>query len=170
MTERKWLWTRVEYGSLLRSLRTRRHEAWSKECRETLKCGHDSRGIRNKVRLCWRAPADRHFIKFVRYNYGRCLWIMDLENFESNWTWSSHIGDFKNCCVLEREAVQCDRSLPTFLRNVLLPCSGSKNTKQAASSCWLAFLLVSLGVVRLSPLGTSATNWPILPAPNDTWR
>jgi hypothetical protein len=33
---------------------------------------------------------------------------------------------------------------------------------------WLfAFLLVSLGGVRLSLLGTSATNWPIAPAPDD---
>jgi hypothetical protein len=27
--------------------------------------------------------------------------------------------------------------------------------------------LVSWGVVRLSPLGTSATNWPIIPATDD---
>jgi hypothetical protein len=31
----------------------------------------------------------------------------------------------------------------------------------------LVFLLVSWGGVRLSPLGTSATNWPIVPAPDD---
>jgi hypothetical protein len=30
----------------------------------------------------------------------------------------------------------------------------------------LVFFLVSLGGVRLSPLGTSATNWPIVPAPD----
>jgi hypothetical protein len=29
--------------------------------------------------------------------------------------------------------------------------------------------LVSWGGVRLSPLGTSATNWPIVPAPDDRW-
>jgi hypothetical protein len=29
------------------------------------------------------------------------------------------------------------------------------------------FYLVSWGVVRLSPLGTAATNWPIVPAPDD---
>jgi hypothetical protein len=29
------------------------------------------------------------------------------------------------------------------------------------------FLLVSWGGVRLSPLGTSATNWPIVPATDD---
>jgi hypothetical protein len=29
--------------------------------------------------------------------------------------------------------------------------------------------IFSYGGVRLSPLGTSATNWPILPAPNDRW-
>jgi hypothetical protein len=28
---------------------------------------------------------------------------------------------------------------------------------------------VSWGGVRLSPLGTSATNWPIVPAPDDRW-
>jgi hypothetical protein len=28
---------------------------------------------------------------------------------------------------------------------------------------------VSCGGVRLSPLGTSATNWPIGPAPDDRW-
>jgi hypothetical protein len=30
-------------------------------------------------------------------------------------------------------------------------------------------ILVSWGGVRLSPLGTSATNWPIVPAPDDRW-
>jgi hypothetical protein len=30
-------------------------------------------------------------------------------------------------------------------------------------------VLVSCGGVRLSPLGTSATNWPIVPAPDDIW-
>jgi hypothetical protein len=29
--------------------------------------------------------------------------------------------------------------------------------------------LVSWGGARLSPLGTSATNWPIVPAPDDRW-
>jgi hypothetical protein len=29
------------------------------------------------------------------------------------------------------------------------------------------FVLVSWGGVRLGPLGTSATNWPIVPAPDD---
>jgi hypothetical protein len=33
----------------------------------------------------------------------------------------------------------------------------------------LFFFLVSWCVVRLSPLGTSATNWPIIPAPDDRW-
>jgi hypothetical protein len=32
---------------------------------------------------------------------------------------------------------------------------------------WFLFFLVSLGGVRLSPLGTSATIWPIVPAPDD---
>jgi hypothetical protein len=31
----------------------------------------------------------------------------------------------------------------------------------------LVFFLVSWGGVRLSPLGTAATNWPIVPAPDD---
>jgi hypothetical protein len=31
------------------------------------------------------------------------------------------------------------------------------------------FFLVSWGGVRLGPLGTSATNWPIVPAPDDRW-
>jgi hypothetical protein len=30
-------------------------------------------------------------------------------------------------------------------------------------------IIVSWGGVRLSPLGTSATNWPIVPAPDDRW-
>jgi hypothetical protein len=32
-----------------------------------------------------------------------------------------------------------------------------------------SFFLVSWGGVRLSPLGTSATSWPIVPAPDDRW-
>jgi hypothetical protein len=31
----------------------------------------------------------------------------------------------------------------------------------------VSFFLVSWGGVRLSPLGMSATNWPIVPAPDD---
>jgi hypothetical protein len=31
---------------------------------------------------------------------------------------------------------------------------------------YFTFLLVSWGGVRLSPLGTSAANWPIVPAPD----
>jgi hypothetical protein len=31
------------------------------------------------------------------------------------------------------------------------------------------FVLVSWDWVRVSPLGTSATNWPIVPAPDDRW-
>jgi hypothetical protein len=31
------------------------------------------------------------------------------------------------------------------------------------------FFFSSCGGVRLSPLGTSATNWPIVPAPDDRW-
>jgi hypothetical protein len=31
------------------------------------------------------------------------------------------------------------------------------------------FFLVSCGGVRLSPLGTSAINWPIVPVPDDRW-
>jgi hypothetical protein len=31
------------------------------------------------------------------------------------------------------------------------------------------FFYVSWGVVRLSPLGTSATKWPIAPTPDDRW-
>jgi hypothetical protein len=33
--------------------------------------------------------------------------------------------------------------------------------------CSIFFFLVSWGRLRLSPLGTSATNWPIVPAPDD---
>jgi hypothetical protein len=35
--------------------------------------------------------------------------------------------------------------------------------------CLIFFFLVTWGGVRLSPLGTSATNWPIVPAPDDRW-
>jgi hypothetical protein len=34
---------------------------------------------------------------------------------------------------------------------------------------YVASNVVSWGGVRLSPLGTSATNWPIVPAPDDRW-
>jgi hypothetical protein len=35
---------------------------------------------------------------------------------------------------------------------------------------WAVFFLVSWGGVRLSPLGTSVTNWPIVSASDDRWR
>jgi hypothetical protein len=31
----------------------------------------------------------------------------------------------------------------------------------------ITVVLISWGGVRLSPLGTSATNWPIVPAPDE---
>jgi hypothetical protein len=37
------------------------------------------------------------------------------------------------------------------------------------SSIGITFFLVSWGGVRLSPLGTSAINWLIVPAPDDRW-
>jgi hypothetical protein len=47
--------------------------------------------------------------------------------------------------------------------------TGSDNITFAFYCVSLVFLLVSWGWVRLSPLGTSATNWPIVPAPDDRW-
>jgi hypothetical protein len=35
--------------------------------------------------------------------------------------------------------------------------------------CACSFSLVSWGGVRVSPLGMSATNWPIIPAPDGKW-
>jgi hypothetical protein len=34
---------------------------------------------------------------------------------------------------------------------------------------WNSLFKVSCGGVRLNPLGTSATNWPIVPTPYDRW-
>jgi hypothetical protein len=35
---------------------------------------------------------------------------------------------------------------------------------------WIVLsFIISWGEVRLSPLGTPATNWPILPAPDVRW-
>jgi hypothetical protein len=42
-------------------------------------------------------------------------------------------------------------------------------TASTPSISIFSFFLVSWGRVRLGPLGTSATNWPIVPAPDDRW-
>jgi hypothetical protein len=41
------------------------------------------------------------------------------------------------------------------------------HSKRESQTSFVNFVLVSWGREKLSPLGTSATNWPILPAPND---
>jgi hypothetical protein len=55
---------------------------------------------------------------------------------------------------------------PTFFTSSLDGCelSVSCNGRIAPG---IVFFLVSWDAVRLSPLGTSATNWPIVPAPDD---
>jgi hypothetical protein len=63
---------------------------------------------------------------------------------------------------------------PTFLHD-LQDLHGATSQKTAffivtalkTSNLNTVFFLVSWGGVRLSPLGTSATNWPIVPAPDD---
>jgi hypothetical protein len=42
-------------------------------------------------------------------------------------------------------------------------------TLLARPTYWVFFFLVSWGWVRPSALGTSATTWPIVPAPDDRW-
>jgi hypothetical protein len=37
------------------------------------------------------------------------------------------------------------------------------------SAIFIALFLISWSGVRLSPLGTSTTNWPIVPTPDDRW-
>jgi hypothetical protein len=53
----------------------------------------------------------------------------------------------ESCCYSKLARFECDKDLP----------------------CLCPFLLVSWGGLRLSPLGTSATNWPIVPARDDRW-
>jgi hypothetical protein len=49
-------------------------------------------------------------------------------------------------------------------------CTPAERTPEPNGGLWEgSFFFVSWGGVRLSPLGTSATNWPILPAPDDIW-
>jgi hypothetical protein len=44
---------------------------------------------------------------------------------------------------------------------------GFKGLHSDRTSTFSLVILVSWGGVRLSPLGTSATNWTIMPAPDD---
>jgi hypothetical protein len=48
-------------------------------------------------------------------------------------------------------------------KEVLMKTSEHKKTEVG----YLGYHVVSWGRVRLSPLGTSATTWPIAPAPDD---
>jgi hypothetical protein len=54
----------------------------------------------------------------------------------------------------------------TFRRELQPPSPGQPFIKNHGVTSEISFL-VSWGGVRLSPLGTSATNWPIVPAPDD---
>jgi uncharacterized membrane protein len=67
------------------------------------------------------------------------------------------------------------RYIKTFLKVYVIYC-GHKGTSSSVSDVdryiitkFFNFLLISWDGVRLCPLGTSATNWPILPAPDDRW-
>jgi hypothetical protein len=55
---------------------------------------------------------------------------------------------------------------PMCLHGVMLD---SLSTGIALFYFYFSFFFSSEGGVRLSPLGTSATNWPIVPAPDDRW-
>jgi hypothetical protein len=61
-------------------------------------------------------------------------------------------------------AVSCHLGSRASRGNVFRHCIIQTN-KTATSS----YFFVGWGGVRLSPLGTSATNWPIVPAPDDEY-
>jgi hypothetical protein len=83
---------------------------------------------------------------------------------------------------VSRNVFQWQPRLPTSLVDIDRSGPGAKCEKGKASApvclpsigllSWsqYSFLLFSCGGVRLSPRGTSATNWPIVPAPYDRWR
>jgi hypothetical protein len=84
-------------------------------------------------------------------------------------------------------SVKSGKSLPSFRRKALSPSSGSArksikwHTPEKIFFCYWPFwslqacnsteikTFFSCCGVRLSPLGTSATNWPNVPAPDDRW-
>jgi hypothetical protein len=72
---------------------------------------------------------------------------------------------FKSCCKFSilRARWNLWRTVWIFLPHIesVLSCVGEETS--------ISFFFVSWGGVRLSPLGTSATNWPIVPAPDDRW-
>jgi hypothetical protein len=91
---------------------------------------------------------------------------MDLKKKEINWTWGSYTGNFKTCCILEREAVQCGKRLSALHRNVLPPSSGTKSKRRNQ------FLLVFVSFLRW---GKTESTWYVchklayLPALDDRW-
>jgi hypothetical protein len=67
-----------------------------------------------------------------------------------------------------QDAGRAPEPLWTLQRKVFYSCQ--KSELQFLGRPARSFLvLVSWGGVRLSPLGTSATNWPTVPAPDDRW-
>jgi hypothetical protein len=54
-------------------------------------------------------------------------------------------------------------------RYVVISAADFYVTIKKLLDCIFNFFLVSLGGVRLSPLGTSATNWPIVASPDNRW-
>jgi hypothetical protein len=66
------------------------------------------------------------------------------------------------------QAVICRLPIPlTRVQSHVSSCG--RCGEQSATVFWLPCFLVSWGGVRLSPLGTSATNWPNVPTPDNRW-
>jgi hypothetical protein len=62
----------------------------------------------------------------------------------------------------------CPKREASVRRSLKMTTAGSSETLQGATTEKTAvFFLVSWGGVRLNPLGTSATTWPTVPAPDD---
>jgi hypothetical protein len=60
--------------------------------------------------------------------------------------------------------------VPTASNNTMISNDELERIRKTAGFvCLFFFFLVSRGGVRLRPLGTSATNWPIVPATDDRW-
>jgi hypothetical protein len=98
----------------------------------------------------------------------------------AEWQWDSHSAILQNA-MSRQEALLAVKLMPCPLtekcRYFGVTCRTKdgeqevasqrchQSTKLQASYPRMQLFLVSWGGVRLSPLGTSATNWPIVPAP-----
>jgi hypothetical protein len=103
----------------------------------------------------WHDSLSRQMVILTAKYHGVSLWSIILHQ----------LPIWKPCSQLS--ALQSELKLTVNQTSTQTPRSNCYSRQ--LSIAFLNFFLVSCGGVRLSPIGTSTTNWPIVPAPDGRW-